>query len=159
MTDIDLQRNRFFNLDSAFLVRAGENKEVKPILQMTFGNNTFCQVETVFRFGQMPAPSGGDEGTRLRLRNNLFTHTTALVRTNEQQVESTKVRELFSTLLGNVREPAACQEGIFFNELRPLTIDPPLSTETGDHTFLLYPPTSPLRSAGTDKGPVGVPPR
>jgi phosphate ABC transporter phosphate-binding protein len=150
MAYLDIRLNRFFNLDSGILVAEGAPKSG---LQLTVANNTFCQVDTVFRFKQLPA-AGGEEG--IHLSNNLFAQgTSALARQDGLKVDAMAVKDLFPTLKGNIREPGSCQEGVFFNEVKPLAFQP-VPTDPADERFLLPPADSPLRKAGFEGSPVGV---
>jgi hypothetical protein len=155
VTYLEVRRSRFFKTDAAFLVL---KTEPRGRLRLGIQNNTFAEVNAVFDLQALPDVRDGEPRNRITLRNNLFADTAALVRVEESLADASQVKLLFPSPGGNVRQPAACLEGVFFSEVSPREFELLSKERDNDAHFLRYAATSFLMSAGYDKTPVGVPP-
>jgi serine/threonine protein kinase len=151
---IEFLRNRFYKVDSVIYY-----KKAEPRLKMRLSlvSNTFLECYSVLQFEA--APQAGDTSdNRVTLKANLFSQTQAVARIEDAGADVSKIKALFGALVGNVREPTSCQEGIYFSEIDSRVFEPLSFDPHSDREFLRYPKTSPLALVGVDKTPVGVPP-
>lgn len=149
----ELRNNRFHRIQTVCHYLAAEPRHR---LRVTMQGNTFCQVGTVLQLDALPMLDGRNRENRVVLKNNLFMATRALARLEEMLLDAGKVRALFPAVLGNVREPAACQEGIFFPEIQAIAVEPLQEDPTKDASYLCLPTGSPIRKLGHEGSTVGA---
>jgi serine/threonine protein kinase len=139
-------RNRFFRAQAAFdygPTTAGE-------LELAVTSNTFCDVAVVFALEKLEPDS------RVTVRDNLFVRCPRFVKPGAG-ITTEQVAALFRDGRGNVREKASVRDTPTSVAVRQM--DVALSVEPGDdRKFLRYAKASALTTAGSERGPVGVPP-
>jgi hypothetical protein len=134
------------------------NGRVPIRLNLTVTGNTFCRVVNCLRFEALPE---GSDANRIVLRDNLIIGADALVAVDSPaNVTDTRARPFFPDLAGNVTRPGAvyCPHGLFRADLRRIDFGYLDLAPKDDQKFLRYSKDSPLMKAGTNGGPVGVPP-
>jgi len=147
---VEFVGNRFFKLTDGLWYRRPGGKPYPP-LSFTVDSNTFVDGDRSAFFETMPL-----EGPRSRVvfKNNLFVRPKAMVQANDfNQAAADKT---FSAE-ANVRDAAAKENNV---NLKAVVVDcNALVTDPANRKqFLRYPKSSPLATAGQNKGPVGAPP-
>lgn len=150
---LEVRNNRFHHIQTVCHYLEAERRHR---LRVTFESNTFCHVGTVLLLDVLPILDVRARDNRVVLKNNLFTATKAVARLQEMLLDAGRVRALFPSVLGNVREPASCQEGIFFPEIQAANIELLSEDPAQDNTYLYLPPGSPIRKLGHEGGLVGA---
>lgn len=153
VSDFEFTRNRVYSVDHAIHWTVAD-----PLagLNLTLASNTFAKCRTLLRVEQLnPEPA-----SRVSLRENLLVDVQSLISAKDESL-CPKLAQLVTDSSGNIRSAQgghAAQEliiqGVTEREIESIPTDPKQSA-----SFLTYPRTSPLLTAGTKGGPVGVPPK
>jgi hypothetical protein len=152
---LDLRQTRFHLLGEAICFTGSAKEKGLPRLRVNVASNTFASVGTAFRLEALP-PEDKDQENRLVIRNNLF-HKANKTFVIDEVIDSARVRRLFPQFEGNVQDNASGVQGTLFLPVRTLDF-PDLPTDDDDRKFLRYPASSPLKQAGANRAPAGVPP-
>jgi hypothetical protein len=158
IANTDFTRNRFYKGQSAFHYASAD----PPLtIAMKLSSNTFTEIGSVFEFKAMPAVNSKkpEKDNLIKLRNNLFFRVPALVRAAVGKVTGDELRPLFEEV-GTVFHEDSGNDGIrVLPNLKRLAFDLDVNpAPERDASFLRYPVTSKLYTAGADDQPVGVPP-
>jgi serine/threonine protein kinase len=150
---LDLRQNRFYKVEAGLVFRKAEPP---PTYRVTLTNNTFYEVGSALLFRQVPA-EGKEAGRGLRLRNNLFVKTSALMGPlvlDGTRLQAGHVKEWFTTLEGNIRDPQSGEKGVPLGGVDQKYCEG-IMTDPANPRFLRYPANSPLWKAGAQGAPVG----
>jgi hypothetical protein len=153
---LELRHARIYRFTDGLRFTPSPDKGKTRQLRVSIVSNTLGECETALRLESLPAVD--KEQSRIFIKDNLLWKVPKTF-VADAKIDASTAKNLFSQFEGNIQDPSSGQPPTWLPQSMRMIDFPPLPTDKDDDlTFLRYPRTSPLASAGPSGVPVGAPP-